>query len=136
MGPCRPVMLTPACTASLGSCGLRGLRAAVVTHFSSWPVAPAHAGPRLRKLPRASHPSLIFFQIPVPPDASSQQLRASDSHLVGLPFAGCVHLHPGAQGLCHPHQRPPETLHVSTSGASDAALISKEPGRWACGKQC
>lgn len=82
----------------------------MVVHFSSWPVAPGHAGPHLRKLPRASHPSLIFCQIPAPPDASSQQLRASGSHLVGLPFAGCVHLHPVAQGLYHPHQRPPETL--------------------------
>ena len=58
-------------------------------------------------------PASLSYHVPLIPGSSSKHLllpaaEGIGSHLVGLPFAGCVHLHPGAQGLCHPHQRPPE----------------------------
>lgn len=104
VGPGRPVTLTPPCTASpregegcggcLCSCGR--------------PRQLLAGGPQA-----TLGPASLSYHVLLIPGSSSKHLLLPAAegigfHLVGLSFAGCVHLHPGAQRLCRPRQRPPE----------------------------
>ena len=104
--------------------------AAAVAHVSSWPVAP-----RPRWAPPPSVTTCCSSQAHLPNTCSSQQLRALVFTWWAFPLQAVSTFILGLSACVARVSGPQRFRHKSTCGAPHAALVSKEPGCWECGKQ-